>query len=237
MGIVTASAQADEPSVLQELTITEHFGVSHVEQLIDFDLQAKATLGKVHVIGPDGEAVPFQIIDGGSKIAVMASLPAGETRTWKLIAGPPPKRFPDIVEVKRTTAGKLGVYSISNGLTGVKVPVAVRGPSLDYVMPWAQPWEDRGVTEFWLPAPIQDVMMRDRKWANPAINPGLAVKATRFVKSETNVIERGPLRATVEIVYHFQTQPYIFIDKVYRPGGDGVHTSAQFVWRQGGRLC
>lgn len=133
VGLVASIAQGDETSVLQELMIVEHFGVSHVEQLIDFDLKAKATLGKQHVIGPGGKPVPFQILDGGGKVSVMASPPSGETRTWKMVAGPPPKTFPAIVDVKRTTAGKLGIYSISNGLTGVKVPVAIRGPALDYV--------------------------------------------------------------------------------------------------------
>lgn len=221
--LVAAVSRAHCQTVIQEFTISEHLGVKHIEQLIDFDLNQKANAGKVHVIGPDGVPVLFQLLEGGMKLAVLADLPAGKSRTWKLMAGAPSKVLPALVTVTESTIGKLPVYSITNKVTGIKVPYGVKAPMPDYQVPWFKLFDDRGARELWFPAPIQDVMMRDKQWASPSVKPGLSVKASKHVKSEAKLLERGPLRAVVEVTHHFESAAYWSGDKQVRPAGQGFY--------------
>ena len=208
---------------LQTFEVRERYGVSHPEQVIDFDLREKAVAGKVHVVGPTGEPVAFQLLDGGTKVAVLGDLPAGETRTWKLTSGAPPKVFPPLVQVTETTAGKLPALALTNNLTGVKVPGTFKPTSID-PRQWLTPNVGAKDASGWqfLPAPIQDVRMRDGKWAGP-VRPGLGVEARRFLKSATRVLERGPLRAIVELSYELEHDTYYPGTKFALPAGKGYY--------------
>jgi hypothetical protein len=219
---VYSTLRAADPALLQEFTITEHFGVSHAAQLIDFDLKEKTVPGKVHVLGPDGKPCLFQLLDGGTKLAVMADLPKGQSRTWKLVAGAPPKQLPALVTVTTSAIGKLPVYTVTNKLTGVKVPYGVKTPMPQFQLPGSNSF-GLFVAGKWFPAPIQDVLMRDNKWAVPAVRPGLKVEASRHVKSETKVLERGPLRAIIEVTHYFETDKYESGGKLIRPAGKGYY--------------
>ncbi len=80
-------AGGGEREPVASFTVREHFGVSHPPQVIDFDLAKPCTMENVHVLGPSGEPVAFQLLDGGRRLAVVADLPAGAERTWRLMPG------------------------------------------------------------------------------------------------------------------------------------------------------
>jgi hypothetical protein len=226
-GLVLAGSvpvSAAPGNVIQTFEVREHYGVNHPEQVIDFDLKDKATVGEVYVVGSDGEPVLFQLLDGGAKVAVLTDLPAGATRTWKLMSGSPPKTFPALVRVTETTINELPALAVTNNLTGVKVLGTFRPASID-PRQWVAPFgaDFRG-PEGWLylPAPIQDVRMRDGTWAGPG-RSSLGVEAKRLVKQAIRVLERGPLRVAVEVTYELQHDDYRNGDKVVAPAGIGYY--------------
>ncbi|HUT37321.1 MAG TPA: hypothetical protein VNE39_27815 [Planctomycetota bacterium] len=170
---------------LPTFTVTEHFGVSHPDQIIDFDLPAGVPASDVHLVETaTRRAVPFQFLEEGRKLAVRTDLPAGATKSWALLRGrgPAPAPAADGVTVSEREEG----YEIVNGLTGVRVPKAAA--TLDMKR---------------LPAPVQGVRLRDGRWSatgpnllNVAQGPTAKAMAVRFR-------DRGPLVTVVEIEYGF----------------------------------
>ena len=77
----------DIPLQLQ-FTLTEHFGVSHPGQIVTFDLPPHTPTSGVWVVNEASNAVPFQFVDGGRKLAVRTDLPAHAVRSWTLTAAP-----------------------------------------------------------------------------------------------------------------------------------------------------
>ena len=61
---------AAEGREIQAFTIREVFGVSHPDQIVDFDVTAEVDPTSAHMVGPDGEEVPCQFLEGGKKVAV-----------------------------------------------------------------------------------------------------------------------------------------------------------------------
>jgi hypothetical protein len=219
-------ADAADPTVLQEYTLVEHFGVHHPEQMIDFDLPKKMAAGTVHMVGPEGQPVISQLIQDGTKIAVLAELKPNEKRTWKLMSGPSPKTFPAQVNVTDTTLGKLAVLAISNKLTGVKVPARFAN-TLVTSEEYRPFWNTLGAKDYSLafaPAPIQDLLWRDGTWASAGVNTlfkaGIEFRqVTKFTKYESKVIERGPLRAVVDLIYSLEAADWKMQDKLIDKGG------------------
>ena len=173
-------------------TLTEHFGVSHPDQIVTFDLKQPvdpqktvvyATTGQeADATGADAKAaveVPYQLLAGGKKLAVRTGLAANETKVFTLRPGTPKPADPDAVTVKETTGG----YEITTRLTGIRVPKPV--PSLPF------------------PAPVQGVRLRDGTWtANKAT---LSVTPPEKTKPRMSVdfIEKGPLKTVVRVRYDF----------------------------------
>ena len=96
-------------------TLTEHFGVSHPDQIVTFDLKQPvdpqktvvyATTGQeADATGADAKAaveVPYQLLAGGKKLAVRTGLAANETKVFTLRPGTPKPADPDAVTVKET---------------------------------------------------------------------------------------------------------------------------------------
>ena len=71
IGLVLATTQASHvvaaegPKSLQEFTLKEHFGVSHAEQVVVFELQKQVAPGSCYLLDETGKEVPFQIVEGG----------------------------------------------------------------------------------------------------------------------------------------------------------------------------
>jgi len=81
LALAKAAALAQEGTLLQTFTIKEQFGVSHPDQIIDFDFPTSFDPANSFVIGPGGVEVPYQLLRGDpttsadDKIAVQARLP------------------------------------------------------------------------------------------------------------------------------------------------------------------
>jgi hypothetical protein len=166
-------------TLIQTFSLKEAFGVSHPNQIIDFP--QNVSLKSAYMLGPDGAEVPYQVLHGG-KIAIQTDLPANVERTWKLYAGKPPA--PVKGGVKVTASGMY--YEITNGLTGVRIPL---------------PMEHLRYT----PAPIQGIRLRDGQWTATGPNylsPHAKTMAIRF-------LENGPLKVIVEVSYSYDRPEYV----------------------------
>jgi hypothetical protein len=69
-----ALAQQEQP--LAAFTVQEVFGIAHPDQIIDFDLKSPVDAKNSYLIGPNGREVPYQLLEGGKKLAVRTGLPA-----------------------------------------------------------------------------------------------------------------------------------------------------------------
>lgn len=173
-------AQA-EGEIVQRFEVRERFGVRHPEQIIDFDLIRPVERDGLRMVDGAGNAVAFQLLDDGGKVAVRAALEVGETKRWTLMRGPGPRAEAGTnpVTVERTGEG----MQISNGLTGVRVSRAVSGAKLGEAAP----------------APLQAFQYRDGHWstgeATPLNWPG------ELKQMRVEFLEEGPLRTVVQITY------------------------------------
>jgi hypothetical protein len=111
LALALAGAPAAAEEVAQAFTLREAFGVSHPDQIIDFDLQKKVDPAACAMLGPDGKEAPYQLIEDGKKVAVRTDLPAGAEKSWKLISGRRPAAYAEGVRV----AEKGGAYEIIGG--------------------------------------------------------------------------------------------------------------------------
>ena len=73
-------------TVIQSFTIKEFCGVSHPNQIIDFDFSGSVDWTKAYRIGPAGTEVPYQVLQGG-KIAVQTDLPANGGKDLEIDVG------------------------------------------------------------------------------------------------------------------------------------------------------
>ncbi len=204
----TAGAQSRAPRTQHEaplatFTIQEHFGVAHPDQIIDFDCDERADPENSYMIGPQGEVVPCQFMEGGRKIAVRASLAAGGKKTWKLMSGPPPADATGAVKVMEGD----GHYDITNGLVGVRVPSLPPGG---------------GSTGKPL-APIQGLKLQNGTWT--ATGPNYLTIAGNIKTMTVDVVERGPLRVTVEVRYKLDRGQLKYGQQVIAQAGPGEYIS------------
>ncbi|MHB9134534.1 MAG: hypothetical protein ACYDBB_25965 [Armatimonadota bacterium] len=74
--LISTCVHAQQATLVQTFALKEVFGVSHPDQIIDFDLTKPVDPKSAYVIGPNGDETPYQLIDGGKKLAVRTKLPA-----------------------------------------------------------------------------------------------------------------------------------------------------------------
>ncbi|MHB9133682.1 MAG: hypothetical protein ACYDBB_21675 [Armatimonadota bacterium] len=156
-------------------TIKEAYGVSHPMQIIDFDLQQKINPRNTYLVGPDGAEVPYQLLEGGKKLAVQTDLPANGTKTWTVMTGKAPMAMKGGVQILTTYA----YYEITNGLTGVHISV----PS-----------------EAGMPAPIRGIRLRDGQWTATGFTQFSKAAKTMSVR----LLEEGPLKTVAQVSYSFE---------------------------------
>ena len=193
----------------QTFTLHEYFGVTHPEQIVDFDLAKPVDGATRKVVGPEGAEVLHQLLEGGKRLAVRTDLPAGAEKGWRLVAGKPAAAAGGVMVAEKPT-----YYEITNELIGVRVTKA-----LDTVGEGAN-----------LPAPVQGVRMRDGTWSaqgpNPLIYQSGADGTGKTVPTAMKVafLERGPLVVVAEVTYQFTTPDYSYGQTKIRPAGPGYYT-------------
>lgn len=197
--IQSAQIYGQPSETLRVLTINERFGVYHPTQVVDFDLDRPVAEGKVHVIGPNGKPVVFQLLDSGQRLAVLTDLPAGEELTWRLMSS----RGPDDVETGLRVTERAECYEITNRFVGIRVP-------------------REGLSRDPASAPIQAVRLADGRWTGSKPNPLL-----RGHPKEMSVrfIERGPLVVCVEVTYRFDRPDLTYGHDLLIPGGEGRYAA------------
>jgi len=165
----------------ETFTLTEHFGISHPEQIVSFDLAGPLEPGTAVATMAIGDApaveVPCQVLAGGKQLAVRTSLAPNETRTFTGKAGSPEAAAADSVAVKETAAG----YEITNGLTGVRLPKPAK----------ALPF----------PAPVQGVRLRDGTWTPDGGSLSLTAPEKAEPRMSVSFIEKGPLKTVAVVRY------------------------------------
>lgn len=196
-GLLFACVAAAQPP--RTFTIQERFGVSHPQQIIDFDLDPPIAGTDLHVVGSDGP-VAFQIIEDGAKLGLRTDLPAGETRAWQLLSGPVPEQ-PDTAAV--SVIERENVYEIVNESIGIRIP---RVPEqFDPV-----------------PAPIQGLRYPDGTWTATKFNPlSLTGDCTGM---EVTFLERGPLTVVARITYRTHRPALTYGTTQYAEGGPGTYS-------------
>lgn len=191
---------AEQPPL--HFTVAEAFGVDHPDQIIDFDLDQPVDPAQTRVVGPEGEEVPYQLLEGGRKLAVRTALAANETRTWTLQAGAP-RVFPAGVIVTERPDG----WELTNGLTGVRLPKLEQTPDRRRVL-----------------APIQGIQLRDGTWAATGPN-WLFLWIVRVRTTSVRFLERGPLKVVAQVTYQCERPPYTYGQVQLAPAGEGFYTS------------
>lgn len=208
---------AEGPVILQRFSLTEHFGVSHAEQLVVFDLKQRVDAGQHLLLDDAINEVPFQIVEGGPQgsIAFCIDLPANGTRTFKLISA----RETKAAEGVKVDESHPDYIEIINGLTGVRVP-KVYSPLTTTPK-----------------APIQGVRFRDGSWS-PAGTP-LHFKNSnneggvmRVDAMTVTVKEKGPVRAVVEVKYAITCPEHASGALKVRPAG-AAHYTTTFTLERG----
>jgi hypothetical protein len=161
------------------LEIKEYFGVSHPDQIIDFDLAEALNPATTWVSGPDGREVTYQLLEGGKKIALQTDLPAGSSKSWEIHTGRAPARPQDALRV--VTDRKAGWHAITNGLTGVRIPLGSgkSGP------------------------PLRGVLLRSGTWLTISDWQAPAAKSI-----QVRFLERGPLVIKAVVAYAFSNGKY-----------------------------
>jgi hypothetical protein len=183
-GAIARAAPADgssEPQSepLARFQVSDAFGVSHPDQILTFNIDAKLPAGDVHVRNESGEAVPSQLLDDGDRLALRTDLPANETRAWRLVQGAAEPALPeDAVQVRETNE----TYEIMNGKLGLRL--ARRPMTAEKKQPLA---------------PIQGLRLADGTWV--ATGPNRLHTEVTVTDATVRLVERGPLRAVVEARY------------------------------------
>lgn len=207
MLLCSLSACAQVP---QTFTIKEHFGVSHPDQIVDFDLTRPVDAANTRVVDAEGAEVPYQLLEGGKRLAVRTNLPAGGEKSWRLEAGRPAfGNAGAVIVTERPT-----YYEITNGITGLRVTKALEtvGEGTD------------------LPAPVQGVLMRDGTWTGEGRNSLIyqsgadSTRQTVPTAMKVDFLERGPLVVVVRVTYEFTTPAYYYGQQEIRPAGPGFYT-------------
>jgi hypothetical protein len=184
-------------------SLTEQFGVSHGDQIIDFDLPGNYAGKNLRMTGSDGNQVPFQLLSGNKVgVRVEGGLQANSTKSWTLSEGASTASARSD-EVKLLRSGN--VYELTNGLTGVRVIATLTaGQSL---------------------APIQGVRYRNGTWT--ATGPNLLKDGNETLTPKSaavTILEQGPIKTTIKVEYRIDRPDYVYSD-IHIPGGEKFYTS------------
>lgn len=204
---VVLSCAGTRPSAVEgqrsaDYVLEEAFGVSHPKQIVEFDAGEAIDPALTALVDSSGSEVPYQLLEGGRKLAVQTSLPAGARRTWTRLPGRKlAASGSDLVQVRQGDR----YYEITNGLIGVRV---------------VRPNGDQDGT----PAPVQGLRMRDGTWTAQGPNK-LSVKSNRTYRVALRFAEKGPLRVVAEVSYEFDRPEYMYGRHKIAPAGRGFYTS------------
>lgn len=223
---------------VQTFTYREPFGLSHHNEILEFDLPQQVEAGTCRLLDHKGREVPCQIARNGKKLLLRTDLVAHESSTWRLVAGKPGDLDQALVKIAED-AGK-GWYEISNGLTGVRIPTG-KDFKDETASVSAAEIEDAAKHEYNLaavkkklgivpanPAPVQGLRLRDGRWTANGPNPLVAKALCSGMRVE--FVERGPLETVVRLSYLFKAKTLIPRNAQYAdrnpgyPGGDGHYT-------------
>ncbi|MGD0094802.1 MAG: hypothetical protein ABSE73_33235, partial [Planctomycetota bacterium] len=138
------------------------------------------------------------------KIALRTSLPAHTQKAWKVLSGRAPAPYTEGVKVTEQD----GSIEITNGLIGLRVPAA------------AQALQDGGKTVL---APIQGLRLRDGTWT--AKGPNALRIPGKVTKVEVRFLERGQLKALVEVAYDVDRPELRYGQTVIAAAGPGRYCS------------
>src|SRR5438093_429255 len=100
VGHISLLHAQQQTELIQTFSLKDIFGVSHPNQLVDFNVTKTIDPYSTYMLGPDGVEVPYQILPG-NKVAIQTDLPAHDERTWKLYAGKAPAPVKGGVKVTR----------------------------------------------------------------------------------------------------------------------------------------
>ncbi|MHB9132054.1 MAG: Ig-like domain-containing protein [Armatimonadota bacterium] len=202
-----ACLPAHADALIKQCFLKEMFGVSHAAQVVEFDMgQQVIDPNNSYLLDYNGQEVPYQLLAGNTKIAFVADLPANADRTWSLYFGRAPNP-PATNTVTVTTTAEY--HEITNGLTGVRVPIAMGNP--------ASPR-----------APVQGMRMRDGTWSATGPNtlsvsvPGTAVSATGLT---ITFLEQGPIKTIIQLDYTFNRPLETWPDGTTNPAGTAHYIS------------
>lgn len=203
LGSLAGPSAWSEAQVVQEFSLRETFGVSHPMQLVDFELAQSIDPRSTSLTDAQGSEAPYQVLRDG-RIAIRADLPPYAERTWKLHAGKAPT--PVQGGVQMTAHDRY--YEITNGMTGVRVPVPSESPSETL-------------------APIQGIRARSGRWM--ATGPNVLSPPARHMQVAFR--ESGPLKVVVEVSYAYDRPAYQHRGKglppegILFPAGQGYYRS------------
>ena len=247
---------------IQTFACQEPFGLDHKNEILEFDLARNVDLGAVRLLDADGVEVPFQITRRGKKLLLRTDLAANERRNWKLVDGKPTRVRPAAATpaTKQSKPGmtdgkppvnssrgvevvknnRKGWYEITNGLTGVRVPLAnqfvneLAGLSEQEVVNAEK--QENGAEELKAahrifrsnPAPVQGIQLRNGNWT--ATGPNWLQAKGLCTGAKVELVEEGPFEVVVKLSYLFKAKPAIPKSNVHPewnpgyPGGDGHYT-------------
>ena len=195
-------AQDAATQSIREFVLVERFGVAHPDQIVELELGGeRVDPAARRMLDDAGKEVPFQVLDGGTRIAVRTDLPANATRRWRLVDGRATAETPQAVRVAKTKAG----FEIGHGSAAIRLP-------RDGV-------PDGGR----VPAPIQGMRLRDGSWIGTGPN-AIAFAGRPDLKvdgAEVRVVEPGPLVAVAEVTYRLQRPEIRYGETVLAPAGPG----------------
>jgi hypothetical protein len=203
LGSLSPIGAQQQGKLLQTFSIKEVFGVSHPQQIIDFDFAKNIDPDSAYMIGPEAIEVPYQLLSNG-KIAIQTDLPANAELTWKFYAGRAPAPATGVAQVTK----KQAYYEITNELTGVRVPL---------------PKENVKFT----PAPIQGIRTRNGQWTGTG--PNYLSAAAK--KMSVRFLENGPLKVVIQVSYTYDRPEHVHKERgapaggIRYPAGEGFYSS------------
>ena len=81
---------------VQSFSYEEPFGLSHANEILEFDLKQKIDGMNYVLLDDKGRQIPWQIARNGKKLLVRTDLAANEKATWRLVEGKPQAPGKDI---------------------------------------------------------------------------------------------------------------------------------------------
>ncbi len=235
-GIAHATDCLVSPVLPCTFTLTEPFnGANWPVQPIDFRYDGGfAAVKNAKMVNGSGTEIPFQWVSSCwdstatlGCIEIRDSLPAGQTQTYTLQAGPASAAVTNPVKITDNVpcySGGATCIQLTNGLTGVQVPTAASNAGASYRL-----------------APIQGIGLPNGSWtgAISAANGGspnliyaeatsglipagsafsLHTPITTATGYTTKFLEYGPLKTVLQLSYSFNRPDYVYSATKYYYG-------------------